>query len=375
MNNYFDICATTPIDNTVLNFITKQTKEIFGNPSSIHGFGQKSKALLERARLKICKSLNCNANEIIFTCGGSISNNIALSGVLKKGDHLITSSYEHPAILKVAESLIKKGVEVSFVKPNQKGIIKVTDIKKLIKQNTRLISIMYVNNEIGTINPIDKISILAKEHNILTHTDAVQAMGKIKVDIKNLNVDFISLSGHKFYAPKGVGLLYVKEETPINPILFGGGQEFELFPGTENIVNIAAMAEALELCCNNLDTHYNNMKNLDNYFISLLEENNVNYRINGENRVPGILNITLPDTHSPSFIVNLDRDGYAIASGSACASGSLKNSHTLKELGFNDDDIKKSYRISFGKSHNKDDVKNLFKTMIKNIHNKVTVNK
>ena len=236
MNKYFDICATTPIDKTVLKFISDNQDSVFGNPSSIHEFGQKSKVMIERARLEIAQNMGCSMSEIIFTCGGSMSNNMALLGTLKKGDHLITSSYEHPAILKVSDYLKKEGIEVTLAKPNKKGTIEAKTVEKAIKNNTKLISIMYINNEIGTINPIKEIAAIAKKNNILVHTDAVQAMGKIKLNIKELGVDLMSLSGHKFYAPKGVGLLFIKqnntkrkEHTSPNLLLYPHNEDFLCF--------------------------------------------------------------------------------------------------------------------------------------------------
>ena len=371
MNKYFDICATTPIDKTVLKFISDNQSNVFGNPSSIHEFGQKSKVMIERARLDIAENMGCSMSEIIFTCGGSMSNNMALLGTLKKGDHFITSSYEHPAILNVSDYLKKQGVEVTLVKPSKEGAIETKAVEQAIKKNTKLISIMYINNEIGTINPIEEIAAIAKKNDILVHTDAVQAMGKIRLSIKELGVDLMSLSGHKFYAPKGVGVLFVKENTPIKPIFFGGGQESQLFSGTENVISIGALSEALKICCNDLNDSIRTLKNLDTYFTSLLSCNNINYKINGKNRVPGILNITIPNTSASSFIINLDKEGYAISAGSACASGSIKGSHTLKEIGLNNDEIEKSYRISFGKFHKKNDVENLFHIIAKNIKNKM----
>ena len=238
MNRYFDICATTPIDAKVLSFLNEESKNVFGNPSSIHGFGQKSKAIIERARINVAKSINCIPSEIIFTSGGSISNNIALMGTLKKGDHFITSSYEHPAILNVIPFLKKTGVSISLIKPNKDGLVEPLKIKNEINSKTKLVSIMHINNEIGTINHINEISDITNEHGVLFHTDAVQAMGKVVIDMQKGNINLMSLSGHKFYAPKGVGILYVKDGTHIEPTLFGGGQESDLFPGTENIVNI-----------------------------------------------------------------------------------------------------------------------------------------
>ncbi len=365
MNKYFDICATTPIDKDVLNFINKSNQSIFGNPSSIHEFGQKSRTIVEKSRIKIANAINCLASEVIFTANGSISNNMALMGCLKKGDHLITSSYEHPAILKVCDYLNENQIEVSLVKPDQNGKINTESVQAQIKDNTKMISIMYVNNEIGTINPIEKISEIAKRSNILMHTDAVQAMGKIHVDVKSMGIDLLSLSGHKFYGPKGVGVLFVKEGTLIKPILFGGGQELDLFPGTENIINIGAIGEAAKICMETIKSYSSEIKKLEEYFINLIEDSQISYKINGKGRVPGVINITLSNTNAQAFIINLDRSGYAISAGSACASGSIKGSQTLREIGLKNDAMKSSYRISFGKYHTKDDVKNLFNEIMK----------
>ena len=365
MNKYFDICATTPIDEDVLKFINNSNQSIFGNPSSIHEFGQKSRTIVEKSRIKIANSINCLASEVIFTCNGSVSNNMALMGCLKNGDHLITSSYEHPAILKVCDFLKNNQIDVSLVKPDQNGKINVESVKSCIRDNTKMISIMYVNNEIGTINPIEKISKLAKENSILMHTDAVQAMGKIQVDVKNMGVDLLSLSGHKFYGPKGVGILFVKEGTLIKPILFGGGQELDLFPGTENIITIGAIGEAAKICMETINSYSAKIKKMEKYFINLIKDSQISYKINGQDRVPGVINITLPNTNAQSFIINLDRSGYAISAGSACASGSIKGSQTLHEIGLKNEAITSSYRISFGKYHTKNDVESLFNEIIK----------
>ena len=367
MNRYFDICATTPIDAKVLSFLNEESKNVFGNPSSIHGFGQKSKAIIERARINVAKSINCIPSEIIFTSGGSISNNMALMGTLKKGDHFITSSYEHPAILNVIPFLKKTGVSISLIKPNKDGLVEPLKIKNEINSKTKLVSIMHINNEIGTINPINEISNITKEHGVLFHTDAVQAMGKVIIDMQKGNIDLMSLSGHKFYAPKGVGILYVKDGTHIEPTLFGGGQESDLFPGTENTVNIGAIGLAAKICHENFNSHISKIKELDNYFIQLLNDSKIEYVINGSNRAPGILNISLLNSKSTAFIINLDRKGYAISAGSACASGANKGSHTLRELGIKSQLMEKSYRISFGKLHTKTDIKNLFELIKKSI--------
>jgi len=249
--SYFDIAATTPIDNQVIDLMHKINSEYFGNPSSIHAIGQKSHNLIEKSRINISEVLNCKSSEIYFTSGGSESNNIVLKGLLKKGDHFITSSYEHPSILGLAKDLIKNDIKVTFIKPDKNGIINVSDIKKAIKENTKLISIMYVNNELGTINPIEDIANLSKQNNILFHSDAVQYIGKEKINLSESNIDFLSIGAHKFYGPKGIGALYMKSIHTINPLISGGGQESGIRAGTENISYIAGMSLALKLANDN----------------------------------------------------------------------------------------------------------------------------
>ena len=244
---YCDSAATTPINKDVIKEMNMISTSIFGNPSSIHKFGQESRAIIERARLNISNLLGCNLSEIIFTGCGSESNNIAMLGILRKGDHLITSSYEHPAVLKTANELELKGVEVSYIKPSSSGIIEPKNIQNAIKENTKLVSVMYVNNELGTQNPIKQISEITSKLGILFHTDAVQAIGKKNINLNGTKIDLLSLSAHKFYGPKGVGALYVKDGVKLIPTYFGGGQEKDLRPGTENIAYIHGMSVALEI--------------------------------------------------------------------------------------------------------------------------------
>ena len=208
---YFDVASTTPIDSVVLDKMHEVNKNYFGNSSSVHQIGQKSHNLIERSRKSIASLLHCLESEIIFTSGGTESNNIALRGILNKNDHLITSTYEHPSILNVAKALNQKGIEVSYVKPNADGIINPDDIKNALKENTKLVSIMYVNNELGSINSIEEISSICKENSILFHTDAVQAIGKEKITLKNTDIDLLSFGAHKFYGPKGAGALFIKK--------------------------------------------------------------------------------------------------------------------------------------------------------------------
>jgi len=362
---YFDIAATTPIDNQVLELMHTVNSNYYGNPSSIHQLGQKSHNLIEKSRISIANILNCKTSEIIFTSGGSESNNLTLRGLLNKGDHFITSSYEHPSILSLAKDLEKNGIEVSFVKPNHNGIIDMLELEKKIKSNTKLISIMYGNNELGTINPIKDISKFAKEKNILFHTDAVQIVGKKNIDLKSLNIDLMSIGAHKFYGPKGIGLLYIRQGINIKPIISGGGQENGIRAGTENLSFIAGMELALKIAYDKLDINNNKILNLENYFIDRLNSYKINYRINGVKRLSGFLNITFFNVDGNSLLMNLDMNNIAISFGSACASGSTSAPLALLEIGMSDDEAKCSVRISIGKYITKDDIDKLADTINK----------
>jgi len=360
MNNlYFDIAATTPLDSTVSKLITEIQNTIFGNPSSIHQFGQKSRSVIEKSRRQIAASLNCKPNEIIFTSGGSESNNLVLKGFLKNGDHLITSSYEHPAITKVAEELEKQNVEVSYVKPQKNGIVDIKDIESLIKKNTKLISIMHVNNELGCINPIQKIIDLAKQKDIKVHTDAVQIIGKKKLDLGVLDVDFLSIAAHKYYGPKGIGALFIRSGNFLTSTLQGGGQEKDLRPGTENITGIAGMGLATQIATESLNETSKKILALEKLLINELNQKKITYKLNGENRVAGILNITFPNILGQTLVMKLDLQGIAVSFGSACSSGTPKPSEVLLNLGLSDDEALRTIRISIGKFHNEDDIYNL----------------
>ena len=357
MNNlYFDIAATTPLDSNVSELMNKIQQTAFGNPSSIHQFGQKSRSLVETARRQMAKSLNCKPNEIIFTSGGSESNNLVLKGLLKKGDHLITSSYEHPAVFNVARELEKQGVEVSYIKPNPKGIIRTDDINLAIKGNTKLISIMYVNNELGSMNPIKDIVEIAKKHKIKVHTDAVQVIGKQPFDIKSLNVDFLSIAAHKYYGPKGVGALFIKSGNILESVLQGGGQEKKLRPGTENTPGIVGMGLATQIAIQNVVDNSKKILALENIFINELNTKKINYKLNGECRVPGILNITFPAILGQALVMKLDLNGVAVSFGSACSSGTPKPSEVLLNLGLTSNEALRTIRISIGKFHTENDI-------------------
>jgi len=360
---YFDISATTPIDPQVADVMHELQRHTYGNPSSIHREGQAARVVIEKSRRQLSAALHCLPEEIIFTSSGSESNNMVLKGSLNRKDHFITSSYEHPAVLEVLPFLQDNGIDFSLVKPDHSGIIKPESVKKEIRTNTRLISIMFVNNELGTINPISEIGSLAKEKNIPFHSDAVQALGKIPLDTEKSPVDFLSMSAHKLYGPKGVGALFIRKGSKLEPLIYGGSQEANLRASTENIAGIGGFGMASELATVNLEKNSQHINHLENYLLSCLKEKTIEFQINGTNRIPGVLNITFLKIDGNNLVMQLDMAGIGISFGAACASGTLKSSSMLLDMGLTESLALSTVRISFGKIHNLKDVETVINTM------------
>lgn len=359
---YLDNSATTPLNEEVLKEMEPYFCEYFGNPSTLYSLGQKSKEALEEARKRVADAINAKPEEIIFTSGGSESDNLAIKGIAfknqDKGKHIITSEIEHPAVKETLVFLESIGFEVTYLPVYGDGIIKIEDLKKSIRDDTILITVMHANNEIGTIQPIAEIGKIAKEKGIIFHTDAVQTFGKIPVDVEELGVDLLSLSSHKIYGPKGVGALYIRKNTRLVPQIHGGGQERGLRSGTENIPGIVGFGKAAEMASENQKKDYDYLIQIrDGIIDKVLEEIPASY-LNGdrEKRLPNIVNFRFSAIEGESLILLLDAKGINSSTGSACSSKNLKASPILKALGLEDVDVHGSLRLSLGLENSIEDV-------------------
>ena len=354
---YCDISATTPVNEKVIDLMTSIHKTTFGNPSSVHKYGQESHVVIEKARIETAKALNCHQEEIIFTASGTESNNIALEGFIEPQNHIISSTYEHPSVMNVIKSLEKKGVSLTLLKPDNDGKINPNEIEKKIKPNTKLITVMFVNNELGSINNIEEISQITQKHNIILHVDAVQCVGKIPINLEKIKIDMMSLSAHKFYGPKGGGALFVRKGIDLKTIINGGGQELNLRPGTENIAGIAGLGLAISMAVEKIDDNIKYLKSLEELFIKELDNYKINYILHIKDRLPGVLAIGFPNIDGQSLLISLDLKGIAASFGSACSSGTTKASQILLDADISEELAKSTLRISFGKIHTKDEVK------------------
>ena len=352
---YFDNAATTPIKTEVLNEMIPYLTKEYGNASSLYTIGRNAKRAIENARKQVAELINCKPNEIFFTGSGSESDNTAIKCYAyankEKGKHIITSKIEHPAVIETCKNLEKHGYEVSYIDVDEEGILKLDELEKNIKNTTILISIMFANNEIGTIQPIEEISKIAHSRNITFHTDAVQALGNTLIDVERQKIDMLSLSGHKINAPKGIGALYIKDGIEVEKFINGGHQEKNKRAGTENVAGIVGLGKACQIANRNMEKHIKYLKKLRDYYIDRLKkEFSEKIRINGsmEKRLPGIANISFKNEDSSKIIYKLDEKGICVSSGSACSSGNTEPSHVLKAIAVPEEYINCAIRTTFG---------------------------
>ncbi len=368
-NIYFDHAATTSVKPEVLEVMLPYFTERYGNASSIYSLGRENKKAIDDAREKVAKALNAQPKEIFFTSGGTEADNWALEGIAfanqAKGKHIITTNIEHHAILHTCKFLEKQGFEVTYAPVDNKGIVHVEDIEKAIRPDTILISVMFANNEIGTIQPIKEIGALAKEKGIYFHTDAVQAIGNIPIDVKDMNIDMLSLSAHKFYGPKGVGVLYIRDGVRIYPFMNGGAQERGKRASTENVAGIVGLGKAIELATTDIEQYNEKLMKLRDRAIKEILEKIPYSRLNGDekNRLPGNVNISFEFIEGESILLMLDMKGICASSGSACTSGSLDPSHVLLAIGLPHEIAHGSLRLTFGEENTDSDLDYLLETL------------
>ena len=359
---YFDNSATTRIKEEVLTEMFPYLSREYGNPSSLYSIGRKAKRAIEEARKRVASLINCKPEEIYFTSCVSESDNSALKGIAyankNKGKHIITSKIEHPAILHSCQNLENKGFEVTYLDVDKDGFVNLETLENSIRPDTILISIMFANNEIGTIEPIENIAKIAHKNGIIFHTDAVQACGNIPIDVQNMDIDMLSLSGHKIYAPKGIGALYVKKGIEFERFMDGGHQEKNKRSGTENVAEIVALGKACQIAEKNMETYQNKLQTLRNYCLEKMKKNFSNIHINGtmEKRLPGNINVSFEGQNATEILYKLDEMGICASGGSACSSGDNSPSHVLTAIGLPSDLAKGAIRFTFGDFNTKDDV-------------------
>lgn len=372
---YLDNSATTQVDPRVLEAMMPYLTEKFGNPSSIHYFGQEAKTAVDKARHQVAGLINARPNEIVFTSGGTEANNLAIRGLLESQPaisdrHIVTSVIEHSAVRNVCEDLEKRGFSVTYLPVYENGIVKLEDVEAAITENTVLVSIMTANNEIGTLQPVADIGKLIKElrskgRKIWFHTDAVQAAGKVPVDVEGIGCDLLSMSAHKIYAPKGVGALYVRRGVRLHPQTIGGHQERERRGGTESVPSIVGLGEACSIASDEFETTAESSRLLRDRLESAVGENIQGVVFNGdrERRLPNIANISFTSIEGEGLLINLDMQGIAVSTGSACSSGTLEPSPVIRAIGRGDDLARGAIRFSFGRFNTSDDVDDLLRLL------------
>jgi len=366
---YFDNAATTKVRDEVLKEMMPYFSIKYGNPSAIYSIGRESKRGIDKARESVARAIGCDSNEIYFTSCGSESDNLAIKGVAyanrSRGNHIITSKIEHHAVLDSCRSLEKEGFKVTYINVDENGTIDINQLIDSICDKTILISIMFANNEIGTIQPINKIGEIAKSRNIIFHTDAVQAIGNIKIDVKKLNIDLLSMSGHKFYAPKGIGALYIRKGVKLQKLQDGGHQERDKRAGTENIAQIVGLGKAIELIDKEYEEYNQSLRKMRDYYVEQVEKTITNVKLNGDrkNRLSGNANISFEGVDAQNLLLKLDEVGICASVGSACSTGESLPSHVLTAIGLNSKMANSTLRVSFGKYNTKEDVEYLIENL------------
>ena len=359
---YLDYAATTPTHPEVVKAMLPYFTEVFGNPSSIYSYGQEAKGAIEEARVKLANLIGARDEEIVFTSGGTEADNFALKGVAfaneSKGNHIITSSIEHHAVIETCKFLERRGFKVTYLPVDAYGLVDPGDIKKAITDKTTLISVMHANNGVGTIEPIAEIGRIAKEAGVYFHTDAVQTVGHIPVDVNGLRVDLLSMSAHKLYGPKGVGALYVRKGTRLTPFIHGGEQERRWRASTENVSGIVGLGKAIELAQQEMSQEAQRLTYLRDQLIKGILERIEHVRLNGHplRRLPNNVNISVDFVEGESMLLNLDLEGICASTGSACSSSSLEPSHVLLAMGFASEQAYGSLRFTLGKWTNEEDI-------------------
>lgn len=367
---YLDNASTTKLDRSVLDKMLPYLTEEYGNPSAIYKLAKTARRAVEEARAKVAKILNCEPAEIYFTASGSESDNTAIKGIARryqnKGKHIITSKIEHPAVLETCKSLEREGFEVTYVPVDENGILDLKELEKSVRSDTVLITVMFANNEIGTIQPVKEIGEIAKRHGVFFHTDAVQAVGSVEIDVKELGIDSLSLSAHKFHGPKGVGALYVKQGVRFDRFVDGGHQEKGRRAGTENVAGIVGLAAAMELAYAELKEKNERVRALRDYYEAEIEKRIPYIKRNGdkEKRLAGTSNISFEFIEGEGLLLNLDLKGICASSGSACTSGSLDPSHVLLAIGLKHEIAHGSLRISIGKYNTKEEIDYLIESLV-----------
>lgn len=363
MRVYMDHSATTPVDTGVAEVMMHYYTERYGNPSSIHGFGREAKQGLENARAQVAALIGSRPDEIIFTSGGTEADNLAILGITEaykqKGKHIITSAIEHHAVLDTCEYLSKRGFELTVLPVNEEGLVSVEDVKNALRTDTILISIMHANNEVGAIQPIAEIGRIAREHGVLFHVDAVQSLGKIPVNVHELNVDLLTISAHKIYGPKGVGALYIRKGVKTARLVHGGGQEKKRRSGTENTPGIIGFGKACELAGQRMNEEAERLMKLRDQLMNGIVERIEHVKVNGplgEDRLPNNVNVSIRFIEGEALLLSLDMVGIAASSGSACTSGSLDPSHVLLAMGLSHEIAHGSLRFSLGRQNTEADV-------------------